>query len=101
MYDYMTGPVGSLSTCLRNSIKIRLDKLIDIYKAFHLKATECTHTSHVHIEHSPELTHAEHKARVSKFNKTEILPSNFSNHNTRIDYKKRNKNTNVKAKQYD
>ena len=48
MYDYMTGPVDSLSTCLRNSIKVRLDRLIDTYKAFCPKAAECTYFSNAH-----------------------------------------------------
>ena len=73
--------------------------LIDIYRAFHLKAAEYTFYSSAHgtfswIEHI-----LGHKSSLGKFKKTEIISSIFSNHNVlRLEttYKKKTvKNTNI------
>ena len=64
---------------------------IDIYRAFHLKAADCTFFSNAH-ETLSRIDHIlGHKASLSKFRKMEILSSNLSNHTTmrlEIDYKK-------------
>ena len=64
---------------------------IDIYRAFHLKAADCTFSSNAH-ETLSRIDHIlGHKASLSKFRKMEILSSNLSNHTTmrlEIDYKK-------------
>ena len=59
-----------------------------------------TPSSQVHMEHSPGIDHIlVHKSNLSKFKKTEILSSIFSNHNTMrlvINYKKKTvRNTNT------
>ena len=66
--------------------------LIDIYRAFHLKAAKSTFFSSAHrtfcrIDHM-----IGHKTSLSKFKKIEILPGIFSNHNTmrlEINYKEK------------
>ena len=56
--------------------------LIDIYRAFHPKATEYTFFSSAHGTFSRIDHMLGHKARLSKFKKTEIVSSIFSDHNT-------------------
>ena len=72
--------------------------LIDIYRTFHPKAAEYTSFSIAHGTFS-RLDHIlGHKANLSKFKKTEIISSIFSNHNTirlEINNKKPAKNTNT------
>ena len=66
--------------------------LIDIFRTFHPNAEEYTFFSSAHgtfsrIEHS-----LGHKSNLSKFKKTEIVSSTFSNHNAMrldINYKKK------------
>ena len=75
--------------------------LIIIYRAFHLKAAECTFP-HVHMEYFLGQITGQAVKR-GKFKKTEIISSIFSEHNTmrlEINYKEkknkklaRNKNT--------
>ena len=55
---------------------------IDIYRAFHLKAAECTFFSSAHETFSRIDHLLNHKASLSIFKKTEITPSIFSDHNT-------------------
>ena len=64
--------------------------LIDIFRTFHPNAEEYTfssaHGSFSRIDHI-----LDHKSNLSKFNKTEIILSIFSDHNTmrlEINYKK-------------
>ena len=73
--------------------------LIDIYRAFHLAATEytffsCAHGIFSRIDHM-----LVHKMSLSKFKKTEIISSIFSDQNTiklEINHKgKKCKNTNT------
>ena len=66
--------------------------LIDIYRAFHPKATEytffsCAHGTFSRIDHM-----LGHKASLAKFKKTEIISSNFSDHKVmrlELNYKKK------------
>ena len=73
--------------------------LIDIYRAFHLKAAEYTFFSTAHRTFSRIDHMLGHKATLDKFKKTEIISSIFSNHNAvrlEINYKKKTvKNTNT------
>ena len=73
--------------------------LIDIYRAFHPKAAEYTFFSSVDGTFSGIDHMLGHKASVSKFKKTEIISSIFSDHNAmrlEINYKKKTaKNTNM------
>ena len=55
--------------------------LTDIYKAFHLKATECTFFSNEHGTLSQTNHMLAHEAGLGKSEKTEIISSIFSNHN--------------------
>ena len=55
--------------------------LIDIYRAFHLKAEECTFFSSEHGTFSRTDHMLGHKASLGKCKKTEIITSIFSNHN--------------------
>ena len=57
--------------------------LIDIYRAFHPKAAECTFFSSEHATFSRTDHRLDHKESLGKFNKIEMLSSIFSNHNTR------------------
>ena len=75
-----------------------MDRL-DIFRTFHPNAEEYTFFSSAHgpffrIDHI-----LGHKSNLSKFKKTEIVPSIFSNHNTvrlGINYKKKTvRNTNT------
>ena len=61
-----------------------------IYRIFHPKAAECTFFSSAHRTFSRIDHMLGHKTSLSKFKKTEIIPSIFSNHNTmrlEINYK--------------
>ena len=66
--------------------------LIDIHRIFQLKTAEYTSFSRAHgtlsrIDHT-----LGHKSRHSKFNKIEIIPSIFSDHNAvrlKINYRKK------------
>ena len=51
--------------------------LLDIYRAFHLKAAEYTFFSNVHGTFSRIDHMLGHKASLSKFKKTEIISSIF------------------------
>jgi len=55
--------------------------LTDIYKAFHLKAAECTLFSNEHGTLSQTNHMLAHEAGLGKSEKTEIISSIFSNHN--------------------
>ena len=66
--------------------------LIDIYRAFHLKAAEYTFFSSAHGAFSRIDYMMGHKESLSKFKKIEIISSIFSDHNiTRLEsnYKKK------------
>ena len=66
--------------------------LIDIYRTFHPKTTEYTFFSSAHGTFSRIDHILGHKPSVSKFKKTEIISSVFSNHNAmrvEINYKKK------------
>ena len=73
--------------------------LIDISRAFHLKAAEYTFFSSAHRTFSRTDHMMGHKASLDKFKKTEIMSSIFSNHNAvrlEINHKKKTvKNTNT------
>ena len=79
--------------------------LIDIFRTFHPNAEEYTFFSSAHgtfsrIEHT-----LGHKSNLSKFKKTEIVSSIFSDHNAMsldINYKKKNckKHKHMEIKQY-
>ena len=74
--------------------------LIDIYRTFHLKATEYTFFSSAHGTFSRIDHTLGHKANLSKFKKIEIISSIFSDHNAMrldINYRKKKtvKNTNT------
>ena len=73
--------------------------LIDIFRTFHPDTEECNSFSSAHGTFSRIYHILGHKSNLSKFKKTEIIYSIFSDHNTmRLDanYKKktvRNRNT--------
>ena len=73
--------------------------LIDIYRASHRKGAEYSFFSSTHGTFSRTDHMLGHKASLSKFKKTEIISSNFSDHNAmrlEINYKKQTvKNTNT------
>ena len=75
--------------------------LIDIFRTFHLNAEEYTFFSSARETFSI----LGHKSNLSKFNKTAILSSIFSDHNTMrldINYKGKNckKHKHMEVKQY-
>ena len=73
--------------------------LIGIFRTFHPNAEEYTFFSSAHGTFSRIDHILGHKSNLSKFNKIEIIPSIFSDHNTMrldINYKKKTvKNTNT------
>ena len=71
--------------------------LTDIYRTFHPKTTEYTSFSSAHGTFSRIDHILGHKLSLGKFKKTEIVSSNFSDHNImRLDISYRKKNTNTK-----
>ena len=69
-----------------------LNDLIDIFRTFHPNAEEYTFFSSVHGTFSRIDHILGHKSNLSKFKKTEIISSIFSNHNAMrlyINYKKK------------
>ena len=72
--------------------------LIDIYRTFHLKTADYTFFSSAHGTFSRIDHFLGHKSSLSKFKKSEILSSTFSDHNAmrlEINYREQNlKNTN-------
>ena len=76
-----------------------LDQTINIYRTFHLKATENTFFSRARRTFSKVDHILIHKTSLSKFKKTEIISSIFSDHNAMrlgINYRKKTvKNTNT------
>ena len=77
--------------------------LIDIFRTFYPNAVEYTFLSSTHGTFSRIDHILGHKSNLSKFKKTEIVSSVFSDHNAirlEINYKKKTvRNTNVKIKQ--
>ena len=78
---------------------------IDIYRTFHPKTTEYTFFSSAHGIVSTINHILGHKSSLSKFKKTEIIPSIFSDHNAMrldIDYRKKTvkKYKHMESKQY-
>ena len=66
--------------------------LIDIFRAFHPNAEECTFFSSAHGTFSRIDHILGHKSDLSKFKKNEIISSIFSNHNAmRLDINHRKK----------
>ena len=66
--------------------------LIDIFRTFHPNAEEYTFFSSAHETFSSINQILGHKSNLSKFKKTEIISSIFSNHNAmRLDINHRNK----------
>ena len=66
--------------------------LIDIFRTFHPNAEEYTFFSSAHGTFSRIDLILGHKSKLSKFKKTEIVSSIFSDHNTmrlRINYKEK------------
>ena len=72
---------------------------IDIYRTFHPKTADYTFFSSTHRTFSRIDHILGHKSSLSKFNKTEIISSIFSDHNSmrlKINYREKNiKNTNT------
>ena len=67
--------------------------LIDIYRTFHPKTADCTFFSSAHGTCSRIDNILGHKSSLSKFKKTEIISSIFSDHNAmRLDINDREKN---------
>ena len=74
--------------------------LIDIFRTLHPNAEEYTFFSSAHGTFSRMLGH---KSNLSKYKKTEIVSSIFSNHNTmrlHINYKKKNCKKHMEIKQH-
>ena len=74
--------------------------LIDIYRAFHMKSAEYTFFSSTHGTFSRIDHMLGHKESLSKFKKTEIISTIFSNHNTvkiEINYKKKLQKTQIRG----
>ena len=73
--------------------------LIDIYRRFHPKTTECTFFSSPHGTFSRRDHILGHKSNLGKFKKTEVISSIFSDHNAMrldINYREKSvKNTNT------
>ena len=68
--------------------------LIDIFRTFHSNAGKYTFFSSAHRTFSKIYHILGHKSSLSKFKKTEIPPSVFSDHNTmRLDINYRKKQT--------
>ena len=68
--------------------------LIDIHRTFHPKPTEYTFFSSTHGTFSKIDNISGHKSFLGKFKKTEIISSNFSDHNAmRLDTNYREKKT--------
>ena len=68
--------------------------LINIFRTFHPNAEEYTFFSSAHGTFSRIDHTLDHKSNLSKFKKTEIISSIFSDHNTMgldINYKKKKK----------
>ena len=78
--------------------------LIGIFRTFHPNAEEYTFFSSAHGTFSRIDHILGHKSNLSKFNKIEIIPSIFSDHNTMaldVNYKKKTvRNTHTEIKQY-
>ena len=76
------------------ALNVTLDQMdfINIYKAFHPKVAEYTFFSSAHEAFSRTDHMLGHKASLSKFKKTDIISSIFSDHNAQkleINYKKK------------
>ena len=72
--------------------------LIDIFRTFHPNAEEYTFFSSAHGTFSRTDHILGHKSSLSKFKKTEIISSIFSNHSTmrlEINYKKKTGKTTI------
>ena len=87
-----------------NEALIQMD-LIDIYRTFHPKATECTFFSNAHGTLSKMDHILGYKSSLGNFKKIEIISSIFSNHNAirlEINNKKKNckKHKHVETKQH-
>ena len=79
--------------------------LIDIYRTFHPKTTECTFFTSTHGTFSRIDHILGHKPSLNKFKKIEIIPSIFSDHNAMrldINYRKKicKKYKHMEAKQH-
>ena len=82
----------------------RID-LVDIYRTFHPKTADCTFYSSAHGTFSRIDHILGHKSSLSKFKKTEIIPSIFSDHNAmglEISYrgKQHKKHKHMEVKEY-
>ena len=77
--------------------------IIDIYRTFHPKTTDYTFFSSAHRTFSSIDHILDHKSRLSKLKKIEIISSIFSDHNAmrlEMEGKKRKKHKHMEAKQY-
>ena len=87
-----------------NDTRDQID-LIDIYRSFHPKTADYTFFSSAHRTFSRIDHILSHRSSLSKFKKTEIIASIFSDHNTmrlEINYREKTvkKHKHVEAKQY-
>ena len=106
----LNAPLTSMDRSSRQKInkeywpQITQIDLIDKYRAFHWKAADYTLFSRAHETVSTENHMFGHKTILSKFKKTEIISSIFSDHNTMrleiITRKKCKKCKYVKSEQY-
>ena len=94
-----TAPPGKPKETQALNDTIEQIDLIDIYRTFHPKTADYTFFSSAHGTFSRIDHILGHKSRLSKFKKTEILPSIFSDHNAtklEINYREKsikNRNT--------
>ena len=69
-------------------------ELIDIYRTFHPKSADYTFFSSAHGTFSRKVHILGHKSSLSKYKKTEIISSIFSDHNAmRLEINYREKKT--------
>ena len=86
--------INEEETAVLNDMLRQMD-LIDIFRSFHPKTAQCTYYSSAHWMFSKIDHMFGHKTSLSKFKKTEIISSIFSDHNAMelaINHKKNTEN---------
>ena len=86
--------INEEETAVLNDMLGQMD-LIDIFRSFHPKTAQCTYYSSAHRTFSKIDHMFGHKTSLSKFKKTEIISSIFSDHNAmelEINHKKNTEN---------